>query len=204
MNKLILFPFLIMLLLSVISTAYGFEGVDTSTETGTTLDGFFDVLSNGRVVWHNNVTGSSYYITTREGDPRMNPDEFPDEPFAVFNTDTGKKELYDDRADFIDNHSSASHPENILDTDVFWGILFVALGVGIALGVTVVGTGISEWAQRLAFYSAIWGVVWVFLTLASKDLLINVHLGTIGYLIYVLLTMFFIIGIILDVQAGEA
>lgn len=203
MNKLILFPFLIMLLLSVISTAYGFEGIDTDNPVGNQANGTFIVNDYGQVKWLNNDTGSSYFVIDGYGrsiDPRIETEE----PFKIQNTDSGKYEYYDNYADFQATHNQDIYIDNILDTNVFWCLLFAALGVGIALGVTVIGTGISDWAQRLAFYGAIWGVVWLFLTLSSKDLLINFHLGTIGYLIYGLLTMFFIVGIILDVQAGEA
>jgi hypothetical protein len=155
------------------------------------------ITHNGALCWHNNNTGSYYEIAT-EDNKYINPQTSTNDSFKLYNDDTGQWEHYEDLADFENTYGSSSSnavTKNLLDTNIFWGILAVALGVGIAVGVTVFGTGISDFAQTLVFTLSLWGAVWLFLTSTSYDLLMSPEISPMGSFIYLGLTLTFIIGV---------
>jgi hypothetical protein len=202
---MIIFPIFVLMLVSVISVIYE-NPIATDTEGSITdIGGKFIYNDYNQVKWYNNATGKSYFVVDLSGvsiDPRIDTAE----PFKIANTDTGDMEYYDNYADFLVKKPTqkVTSSTNLFDSDILWGIVFLALGVGVAVGVTVLGTGISEWAQRLVFLASIWGGVWLFLTsVSAKILFVNNFTGIYGSLAYLALTLMFVFGLALHVSGDQ-
>ena len=203
---MMMFPVFILLMTAIISVMVGNpSGTDEDAVIINDIGGRFIINDYDQVKWYNNYTGKSYFVIDYNGlsiDPRTETTE----PFEVANTDTGKYEYYDNYDDFITRKKETSKsitPTDLFDSSILWGVLFLALGVGVAVGVTVLGTGISEFAQRLVFLSSIWGGVWLSLTaLSSKVLFVNNYVGVYGQIAYLGLTLLFVFGLALHVSGG--
>jgi hypothetical protein len=204
MNKLLLFPLMIMCTVVLLYMAFnGTTIVDTGEDIVLNDNGYF-TTHLGSVAWYNNNTGSIYEIRT-EDNKYIDPQVSTNDSFKFYNDDTGQWEHYANLADFTDTYGAvgqnAKSPD-LFDANVLWGILALALGVGIAVGVTVFGTGISEFAQRLVFTLSLWGAIWLFLTSISYDLFNSSELAPVGALMYLGLTMSFIIGVGMTISDG--
>jgi hypothetical protein len=213
MNKLLIFPIMIMMMLVAIS----FVNVGTLPGDAThplndngywtkKVDTFGSVLG----YWHNSNTGSDY-LARNVGVTGMYyyPPDHPTSPFTLFNTDNNQLENYDNLTAFNTAYGvtgTTTHISgNLFDSSWFWGILVAALIASIASGIQVFGSGMSEYSQRNLFISIMWGAIWAFLTVGTGTLLLNSTFGNIGYLIYGSLTICYIIGVIhtSESQFGE-
>lgn len=193
-----MFPLVIMTLLVAVNFAIS----DVTPDSEIVMAGHWE--SDGIYgVWHNTDTDSKYYCGTPAGVP-IKPWLLPDEEFGFHNSDTGKTVWFDDLAAFEASLSVViPGPTNWLDINIIWGILIVALGVGVVVSAQVVGTGISEFGQKMIFTVAIYGSFWAFLTLGTSDLILSAVMGVTGTLIYIALTISYVIGLSSDVMAGE-
>jgi hypothetical protein len=153
-------------------------------------------------VWVNDETDSKYYCYSMVGGYVINPVTASTTAFYFDNTDTGKRESFDNLVDFNINYLGQNSvvADDWLDVKVIWGLIIFALGVGVAASVTIVGTGLSEFGQQMIFISTIYGSLWAFLSLASADLFASTVLGIFGGLIYLGLTISYIIGLAMDVS----
>ena len=127
--------------------------------------------------------------------------------FELFNMDSGNIEYYDDYEDFLGTYTDAPSSNfgvsDIFDTDAFWLIIAGILTIGTVLGVAIFGSGLSEWAQRMIFIYGGYGALWLFLSAGASDLLLESVLGVFGSLMYIGLTLTFIVGVVMETSGGE-
>ena len=211
MNKLIVFPILIMLFIVSFNfvTTNSLPGEDIEQD----LQGYFykkgtNIFGHDLYAWHNNVTGSSYDVGDVDGIGGQTSfilEEQNTSAFKLYNTDTSKMEFYDNYADFVTQYTGngSSSIDNVFDSKLFWGILVAALTVSIAAGVQVFGTGMTEYSQRTLFISLMFGGIWGFMTLGSYDLLFASALEPMGQFVYIGLTLTYIVGIIQTASGGD-
>ncbi len=126
--------------------------------------------------------------------------------FQIFNMDTGKWEQYDNYAEFEAVYGASTvnplNVQDIFDTNEFWLVLAGLLTGMAVLGIAIFGTGLSEWAQRMVFISGGYGALWLFLSAGTSDMLLEGALDIFGYLLYIGLTLTFIIGVIMETSGG--
>lgn len=117
----------------------------------------------------------------------------------------------------IDNEAfvdGLSNTFEVLTTDVLFQIdtttLVGAIGViGITFitvatltGISVLGTGLNPQSARIIILATVFTGVWVMLSLLSYPLIISIEIF--GGLIYVALTIGFVIGVIQSISGGSA
>lgn len=81
--------------------------------------------------------------------------------------------------------------------------IIVLVSAVILLGIGLFGSGLSVFSQNLVLQSVAFLGVWGALTLMSKDFIL-VGTGTIGIILYFILTIIYGIGFIMQVTGGEA
>ncbi len=92
---------------------------------------------------------------------------------------------------------------DLFDTSAMWFLVGGLLTAGIVAGVAIFGSGLSEWAQYMIFVNGGYGAFWLFLSAGAYELLMNGALGIFGNLIYISLTLLFIIGVITETSGGR-
>lgn len=212
MNKFIVFPLVVMLML-----AFGGIYVDLIANPGTSsMPGGNEyqivVNENGLIVFQkgDDLIG---IFTNDMGYYPYDPRSAPEEPLKLYGDVPGGQVYYADLADF-DSHwgthftdtsstMSGKTTYDLFNTGLFWGLVFAILGATVILGVRVFGVGLSEFAQRNSFLGIVWGTIWLFLSATSSSLLLRGDLGDIGWMIYVFLTLGYIIGVIMEVTAND-
>lgn len=81
--------------------------------------------------------------------------------------------------------------------DDFWfalGIVIALIGIGCVIGISIFGSGINSESVRIIMIIIAYISLWVFLSILSIDLILNIAIF--GVLIYILLTMFYTVGVI--------
>jgi hypothetical protein len=204
MNKLIIFPLLIMMV--IVTVSFSTSGILPSDENVEINDNGYwhkttTIFGQQFGDWHNSNTGTeSQASPMNDYQGYFYPPETPNTEFNFFNSDNNQYEHYTNLANFNATHGATTidsqQTGNLFDSSWFWGILIAALVLAIASGIQIFGSGMSEYSQRNLFVSTMWGAVWAFLTIGSANLLLNDTLGTIGYLIYGGLTLCYILGIV--------
>lgn len=206
MNKLLVFPLFIMIMVA-------FFAIYTATIETPDIDpnddaaGQIVITDGGLVTWEYDGEYVGYFTSFENYSP-YDPRDTPYEPFYLYGSTWSAGTLYADIAQLYDDYGvsfTVTHTKNynILETQAFWNAILVILAATTALGVTVFGTGLSEFAQRGAFLGIAWGSVWLFLTSAARDSLFNGGLGDYANMIYIALTATYIIGVILEVTGGD-
>lgn len=207
MNKILIFSILTMTLIGILSVNIGLsEDIDYNDET-ITGNGVWVKNTNDDWAWYNNNT-NHYYVMYGTGDwlnVNFNPTEHQDRPFRIYNTDTGDWEYYVNYDGFVDKYGGSNIVPtrvNIFDTSILWALIVGALTVGLVAGIQIFGSGLSEWAQYMAFNHAAYGGLWLTLSVLSSDVLLDSIIGWFGTLLYFGLTFLFIIGLIIETSDG--
>ena len=213
MNKLIVFPILIMLL--IVSLNFVTTNALPEEVVEQDLQGYFykkgtNIFGHDMYAWKNNVTGSSYAVGDVDGiggETSFDPSQAANQakPFKMYNSDTSKTEWYDNYVDFLAQYSGGqtTKTDNIFDGPLFWGILVAALTVSIAAGLQVFGTGMTEYSQSTLFISLMYGSIWGFMTVGTYDLIFDDSLAPIGQFVYIGLSIMYIVGIIQTASGGD-
>lgn len=205
MNKLIIIPLFIMILIAIFAINLNLA---ENPKTGN------DVYGNGQVVidddklaWYYNNEHIGWFVSYKDlkstVDPRLNPDakfvlRHTDRSYSTYNN------LYEFNDDWdVDLTKTEKRIVNILDSNILWGAIALILGSGVAFGVSVVGSGLSEFAQRSLFVSILYGTFWAFLSVTTYETLVVGALGIFGSLIYFALTITYIIGLGVEVTNGD-
>lgn len=197
MNKIMMFPLFVMLVISILAFATMSSSIPTQDDIQLTghYEGYF-YNEGTEILFKNNETGSIYHIV---------PDVVGD-GFAFYNPDIDKTVHYMDEEDFWSAEIESEDESWKLFNPTY---LIVALGAALvvsgAAGVYIIGSGVSEWSQRLIFVSAMWTIVWGGLTLISYNFIfasVNdvMVLGGLGTYLYMALTIMYVIGFVVTVQ----
>jgi len=80
------------------------------------------------------------------------------------------------------------------------GILTIIAIIGGILGIQIVGSGLSDWSVRLGIITLAYGGLWVLLTILSMPLIKSIEVF--GSIIYISLTLGYVIGIIQKISEG--
>jgi hypothetical protein len=191
MNKLMMFPLITMIIISFFVVAYTgpIESIGDTTLGGS---GFisYNLFGDGKNYYHDNNTGENYLI---QYDIVGNGWGF------VY----GNKIWHSNtNGDMPDSGELTDPPKNIFTSDVIYGILLAALILGGLAGIFVIGTGLSQFSQRLVFTTAIWGAVWIALSIVTIGYLASPSFGPFQYILYPFLTIIYVIGFASDVQGA--
>lgn len=213
MNKLIVVPMLIMSLMVILGTMAGIS-INPSDDQDNTIEanGYFVEYGSLPPYWYyvNNATGHYYRIqgtgsnigTTFDPSAEGNTGK----SFKLKNSDTDNWEFYDNYADFLQVYGAENFGESLIedifDTKAMWALVAGLLVASIVLGVQIFGNGLSEWAQRTVFINGSYGAIWLFLTFGVSDMLLTSALGVFGNILYIALTLAFIVGVIMETTAG--
>lgn len=207
MNKMIIFPLFIMIMITLVSF-FGY-GQSLPDDSDIVDAGGWDNKPTGSEIyyWHDSSSGIDWLALSdviADLDGYYNPNgPYEESPFRLVNLDSGEIKHYDGLSDFYSKIGIQQTPETIigiLDTPVFWAFIIGGIVVAVAFGLQVFGSGMSEYSQRLTFIGVVYGGVWTFLTFNSTDLLNDELLYPFGWLIYVGLTLMFIFGIVHEMQ----
>lgn len=203
-NKLILFPLFIMILITLLSYfAFATDipgNEDTQVPTGHWEEG--SGLHAGIYYWHGD-DGSVWQSGPDGWSGFWTPIGIHrEDPFILVDLSTKEVLHYEGITEFNDSNgtSDAKSFSKIFDTPAFWLFIISGMAAAVAFGIKIFGTGISEYSQRLALIAIIYGGVWIFLTAVSTDLLNDETLYPFGWLVYTGLTLMFIFGIVTDAQ----
>lgn len=205
MNKLIIIPLFIMILIAMF--AINIE-LTENPETGDTDYGLGSVVIEGdKLAWYYENEKVGYFVSSKDLKSTIDPRKNPDAQFVLRHGDRSYT-TYDDLNDFNNAWDvNLTEPKdvivNLMDTNVLWGAIVLILGSGVAFGVSVIGSGLSEFAQRALFVSLLYGTFWAFLSITTYDVLMNGVLDIFGTLIYFMLTITYIIGMGVEVTAGD-
>lgn len=220
MNKIILFPLLIMFMLALFGTTLAVTDnpvEDEELPTGEPKGEWVQTYRTQPWNWFNYET-EKYYPAEGTGEwlgDYFNPSapENQGKSFQLYNRDTGKWEWYNNYDQFYAVYGpegsggggSSNGATNLFDTNALWVLVAGLLTAGIVLGVQIFGNGLSEWTQYMIFIHGAYGAFWLFLTAGAYNLLIEGKvLGVFGNLIYISLTLLYIVGIITETSGGGA
>lgn len=208
MNKLILFPLLILTLVTLVAffvndTALPSDSTEINSGSWVNLP-----AGSGIWYWHDDSSGINWIAmsdTMADLDGYYSPyDAYHESPFHLVNLATGDVQYYDSLSDFEDHigvETKQNYVSGIFNTPVFWAFVIGGITVATALGIQVFGTGLSEYSQKLALIAIIYAGVWIFLTVNSYSLLNDETIYPFGWLSYVGLTLMFIFGVVSDMEA---
>lgn len=213
MNKLIIFPLFIMILIAITSISITLTASNPESATDITANTGIVVNDDGQYEFYNNGEYEGWFKggeLEHPYDPRSQPD---DEFYLVTPATFGSGGFlahYDNLEDFNDHwstdfvgNSDDGLIYNILDTNILWGVVIAILGASVVFGVSVFGSGLSEFAQKMLYLSVGWGVIWAFLSVVSLGVLSDDGLDIFGPIIYFGLTFMFIIGIMLEATGAD-
>ena len=80
-------------------------------------------------------------------------------------------------------------------------ILIAAIAVGTVAGVSILGSGLSTTSQRIIFSSVVYFGLWAVLTVVTSTLIFGVG-GTVFTLVYIVLTILFVIGFASEINTS--
>lgn len=80
--------------------------------------------------------------------------------------------------------------------------LIVLTLIGGALGIRVLGSGLSEQSVKIISYCIAYGAVWAILSILAFNLIVTI--ATFGSMIYIFLTVGYTIGVIRKLSGGNA
>lgn len=89
--------------------------------------------------------------------------------------------------------SDAAFSIDVLEGAIGWLVLIAAIGV--AAGITVVATGLSEASVNLLYKSIFYGVVWGLLSVFPSGLMFSIPLF--GGLAYITLTIVYVVAVLM-------
>lgn len=203
MNKLIMFPLFILILITLVAF-FGF-GTDISDEETALPSGEWEEgtgLDSGIYFWYG-TDGSVWQAGADGWDGYWTPDGIhKEDPFILVNLETYEIIHYEGITEFNESNgvSDAKNFSKLFDTPAFWLFIVAGITAAVAFGIKIFDTGLSEYSQRLALIAIIYGGVWIFLTAVSTPLLNDTALYPFGWLVYIGLTLMFIFGIVTDAQ----
>jgi len=215
LNKILIMPTFIMAIIVILGGLAGFGLSEPDSEpTDPELLGEFILYDPGLgdANWYYIYPGTGhYYLIEGQGadlfssfDPSAKGNQ--DKSFRLDNVDTDVYEYYDNYDDFLTKYGDAepgdSAVDNILDSEIFWGLIVALLVATVVAGVKIFGNGLSEWSQRMIFIAGGWGAVWAFLSIGAYRFLLAGALGIFGSLLYTGLTLTFLVGLISEVSSG--
>lgn len=77
-------------------------------------------------------------------------------------------------------------------------ILLIAIAVGIVAGITVLGSGISEYSQSIIFVTTVYLAVWGLLSIGILDL--TGQIPVVSNLLWIFLTLLYTLGVVQEVK----
>ena len=88
-------------------------------------------------------------------------------------------------------------------TELSTGLIIITVIVGVAVGfsVQVLGTGLSVVGTRAILYAAFYSSLWIILSLLAEPLIRSIEVF--GALIYMLLTVTYVVGVIKSYSGGD-
>lgn len=186
MNKLIIFPLAIMVLLALFTSVYANSIPDDPSNT----EGYYSLeILNGEVyVVNNNIAPPKYYPTVAV----MGEDGTDD---YMFMTDDGESHIFDPDQKYSDD------PFRMWGMNALIGIVGVAIITVGALGLTIFGSGFTTFTQQLALTGIIYLGIWGALTIVSSPLILSDEIGIFGDLLYFMLTASYVIGMVQNVSS---
>ena len=87
---------------------------------------------------------------------------------------------------------------SIMSAEGVMALLTIAIAVGIVGGITVFGSGISEYSQSIIFQTTVYVAIWAVCTLAIYDVVQSVPI--LAAIIWLSMTLMYAIGIIQEVK----
>jgi len=84
-------------------------------------------------------------------------------------------------------------------TTLWSAIIFISVGVGVASGIQIFGSGMSSYAVKILFFSTSLGAIWTVLIFVANPIIDDMPYGN---LIFFILTIMYIFGIILNIAGG--
>lgn len=203
MNKLIIIPLVLMILISIFSI-----DISGNNNPGNSSDN----MANGQIVygdrgyfyWVYNGETQGYFADANEHAP-YDPRNEPDNALILMlgGHSVGRYSDLDSFYDYwsIEDRDNVIH--DIFSSNYFWLIILGILSATVVLGVQVFGSGLSEFAQRTAYIGIAWGTIWAFLTVVSSPVILDSSLGVFGTIGYTSLSLMFIIGVVMEVTGGD-
>jgi hypothetical protein len=88
-----------------------------------------------------------------------------------------------------------------IDTNYFILFIGIIIAIGVALGITALGSGLSGQSQKIAFNAAIWLPLWILISVLVATLIISIPIF--GTLMYISLTAIYFLGFVRTIN-GDA
>lgn len=198
MNKLIMYPLFILTVIAILSFSVSLveqsdfdETMDNPSSVG------YWVKGNDYLEWYwwDNATSSLWKV---HFDEKMTFNTKWNH-FMIEDNNNNMHGWYSSQKDFEEDRMQISAIINPFDVEVMIGALAFAIATATAAGIAVFGSGISEFSQRLIFSSMLFGALWISLSVAASQLLTDDVLGIFAKLIYVGLTISYVVGFASDV-----
>lgn len=225
MNKLLIFPIFIMLFISAICVfaigeeepTYEYTYKDPSNwywNCTNVEDDEWQMCVNATETteaWNATIYSLEWYSgfwNSPHYHPDMNETGIPQstDDLLFRNGETGIYEYYNNYTHFaefwITNPKETMSTKSWFNPTILFGLFALATGVVIATGIRVFGIGLSETSQRTIFLATIFGSLWVFMTILSYEYLIVDEIEPFGTLIYIALSIMFMLGLVFEINAG--
>ena len=110
-------------------------------------------------------------------------------------------ELIDNGTSTVVDFSVVNGVFGVTELSLGIGMIAVILAVAVGFSVQVVGTGLSENGSRMIIYSAFYVSLWVILSLLAEPLISSIDVF--GSMIYMLLTVTYVVGIMKSYFGGD-
>ena len=110
-------------------------------------------------------------------------------------------ELIDNGTSTVIDFSVVNGVFGVSELSVGLMIITVLVGVAVAFSAQVVGTGLSEPGTRMIIYSAFYVSLWIILSLLAEPLIRSIEVF--GGLIYMLLTITYVVGVMKSYFGGD-
>jgi len=111
-----------------------------------------------------------------------------------YSSESGGEIVIDNETGSVDIPEAGEHEFNLGGAQGALVLLIIAIAVGTASGIRILGSGLSDYSQALLFKSIALMGLWAILTVFTFDLIFTNEI--IGSIIWILLTIMFVLGFV--------
>lgn len=97
---------------------------------------------------------------------------------------------------------SGSQLFDLSSTQISLSILVAAIAIGTAIGIRVLGSGMSETSQEIIFKGTFFSAMWVIMSIIAQPLITEVTFF--GSVFYIGISLMFLIGFVMSIRGGGA